>query len=387
MAMYKLYMIVSGFAVFLLLFYSLFLATTHRGQRQQNLLLAAFFVATALSNMDSVFIHLNTHFHATFRHVVHATMSFDYAMGPLLLLYACSRLHDGFQLKARHALHFLVFSAHLLFLLIRYGAADAAGQHSLDGTVWVFSKTEVQALTTLSSLHLMVYIGWIASILGLKRRAIKQVDSSNAARAYNWILLLSLGFGCAALMRFCNNLLWLQVPDIALLQVFDFKLVSIVGTFICASWILLKSLNEPDILLSDLNRKVLEIKQRPSLLPESTRAQYVDIIREYMLEHKPYLDSKLSLSQLADAMQMSPHHLSHVINAEFEQNFFDFINHHRIEEAKLMLESDPEHEYTITQIMYDAGFNSKSVFNTCFKRRTGLTPSQFRRRHSLPNTA
>jgi AraC-like DNA-binding protein/cbb3-type cytochrome oxidase subunit 3 len=386
MAMYQLYMMISGFAVFLLCFYAVFLATARRGQRRQNLLLAAFFVATAMSNMDSVFIHLNTHFHASFRHVVHATMSFDYAMGPLLLLYACARLHSDFKLKPIHALHFLVFGLHLCYLLVRYSLADSEGRHSPDGTVWVFSKTEVQALTTISTLHLLTYIGWIAHVLGRKRKEIKQVDSSGAARSYNWLLILSAGFGCAALMRFFNNLLWLQTPDAAILQVFDFKLVSISGTFLCASWVLLKSLNEPDLLLAKIDSKVLEIKQRPSLLPDSTRAQYVDIIREYMLEHKPHLDSKLSLGQLADALQMSSHHLSHVINAEFEQNFFDFINHHRIEEAKRMLE-EAEQDRTITEVMFDAGFNSKSVFNTCFKRRTGLTPSQYRSRCTLPDTA
>lgn len=65
----------------------------------------------------------------------------------------------------------------------------------------------------------------------------------------------------------------------------------------------------------------------------------------------------------------------------FGCNFFEFVSSYRVQEAKRRL-ADPSDTSSILQVMYDSGFNSKSVFNTAFKNNTGLTPSDFRRMHT-----
>jgi AraC-like DNA-binding protein len=100
-----------------------------------------------------------------------------------------------------------------------------------------------------------------------------------------------------------------------------------------------------------------------------------------MKQHKPYLNPELSLQMLANQLDIPPHYLSQVINEQLGQNFFDFINSHRIEEVKARL-LDPQYTHlTILAIAFDSGFNSKSAFNSAFKNQTGLTPSQFRTQH------
>ena len=54
---------------------------------------------------------------------------------------------------------------------------------------------------------------------------------------------------------------------------------------------------------------------------------------------------------------------------------------HRIEEAKKRLKDPKENQYVVLKIAYDVGFNSKSTFNTAFKKFTGMSPSEFREKH------
>ncbi|MGC9366431.1 MAG: helix-turn-helix domain-containing protein [bacterium] len=67
-----------------------------------------------------------------------------------------------------------------------------------------------------------------------------------------------------------------------------------------------------------------------------------------------------------------------MINESLQQNFFNFVNSYRIEEVKKMLVDEVNSDRTILEIMYECGFNSKSSFNSVFKKQTGLTPSQYR---------
>ncbi len=76
-------------------------------------------------------------------------------------------------------------------------------------------------------------------------------------------------------------------------------------------------------------------------------------------------------------MNISVNHLSQVINEQLGMTFFDYVNSYRVEEVKARLSSPDVKNFTLLGIAYDSGFNSKSSFNSIFKKFTGLTPSQF----------
>jgi AraC-like DNA-binding protein len=75
---------------------------------------------------------------------------------------------------------------------------------------------------------------------------------------------------------------------------------------------------------------------------------------------------------------MSTHNLSEILNTRLNQNFYDFINRYRVEEVKKRLSENDSGKFSLIAIAFDSGFNSKSSFNTIFKKLTGVTPSQFR---------
>ena len=105
----------------------------------------------------------------------------------------------------------------------------------------------------------------------------------------------------------------------------------------------------------------------------------VEKLEDLMTRVKVYQDPDLNLDGLADSMDTSPRSLSALINGHYNQNFYDFVNNYRVLDAKQRLQSPDEREKTVQNIFEDAGFNSKSTFNTFFKRVTGNTPTEFRR--------
>ena len=101
-------------------------------------------------------------------------------------------------------------------------------------------------------------------------------------------------------------------------------------------------------------------------------------LEELMATERPYLDSKLTLAQLADLLGISSNYLSQVINQQTGRNFFDYINSHRVNAAKEILADPARARVGVLTIAMDSGFNSKSAFYDAFKQHANMTPSQYR---------
>ena len=106
-----------------------------------------------------------------------------------------------------------------------------------------------------------------------------------------------------------------------------------------------------------------------------------------MDKEKPYRETGLTLPMLAHMIQVSPHHLSQVINEKLNKSFFDFVNEYRVDDAKKAMTGPDAGRFSILGIAMDAGFNSKSAFYTAFKKHTGITPSRFKELTKRPAIA
>lgn len=102
-----------------------------------------------------------------------------------------------------------------------------------------------------------------------------------------------------------------------------------------------------------------------------------------MEEEKLYEDPELTLQELANKLQLPPYQISQAINEGMKKNFYDLINSYRVEEAKRLLIDPKNINYTILSVGFEAGFNSKTTFNTVFKKFTGLTPTDFREKEKM----
>lgn len=112
-------------------------------------------------------------------------------------------------------------------------------------------------------------------------------------------------------------------------------------------------------------------------LSEKAEEHYQNVL-QLMAEEKLYRNPALNMKMLAEKANLSNGYLSQIINQKEGKNFYDFVNTYRIEEVKMHL-SDPNYaHYSILGIGLEAGFKSKSTFNTAFKKMTGQTPTAFK---------
>ncbi|WP_101448037.1 helix-turn-helix domain-containing protein [Aquimarina sp. MAR_2010_214] len=118
-------------------------------------------------------------------------------------------------------------------------------------------------------------------------------------------------------------------------------------------------------------------KKRKELLSKEQTKEYAQKLLNHIRQDTPYLNPDLTLKSLASHLEIHPNQLSWLINHEFNKNFSEFINHYRVEAFK-RISKDPKNSHiTLIGLAFESGFNSKTVFNTFFKKETGMTPMQY----------
>lgn len=133
------------------------------------------------------------------------------------------------------------------------------------------------------------------------------------------------------------------------------------------------TLKNPEIIFLPVMVKKYESK--PSGI-ESINELSLEL-EKIMVEKKPYLNPRLTLSELAEISGINSHLLSRIINEKHQKNFFAYINSYRIEEFKKIVQKQENKNLTLLAIAYESGFNSKTTFNTAFKKITNQTPKEY----------
>ena len=130
-------------------------------------------------------------------------------------------------------------------------------------------------------------------------------------------------------------------------------------------------------VLSISTQEDVAVEKRKLMTDEELIHRKANLV-ELMTQEQPFLDSEINLSRLAKIAEHTPHQLSYVINRGFNENFFQFINRYRVERAKELLVSKTSSKFSMVGIAFESGFNSKTSFNTTFKKLVGKTPSEYK---------
>jgi AraC-like DNA-binding protein len=125
------------------------------------------------------------------------------------------------------------------------------------------------------------------------------------------------------------------------------------------------------------------LKSSKPKLPDDKIGEIVKRVTELMETDRLYQEPELTLQQLSDKLQYPYYQVSQAINDGMNKNFYDLVNNYRIEEAKRLLLDPKNLNYTVLSVGFEAGFNSKTTFNTVFKKFTGLTPTEYRDKRKM----
>ena len=123
--------------------------------------------------------------------------------------------------------------------------------------------------------------------------------------------------------------------------------------------------------------------QRSGLKPEQAEL-FLETMLRFMETEKPYRNPDLTIHNLSEKLNISRNHLTEIINEKKEKNFFEFVNTYRVEEVKKLMTNAAYSHLNLYALGLEAGFKSKTAFNTNFKKLTGLTPSAWKNR-SVPD--
>lgn len=297
-------------------------------------------------------------------------------MAPALYLSILHFTSPNKTFKPGEYLHFIPF---LLFFCYMAPVAFISGSSTWGnlGALPPMLRT-IMGVIMLLSIKAQMLIYWVLSWRKLHQhqKNIRLINSNTASVDLSWLKYLLLGI---ALMLF----IWYAIVffDIQFVKTYS-SFGYLAGTLLIFYFLLAQKeiypFDEPELREIELiihEQKELDTPRKR--LPDRQLNELKSQLEHLMRHEKLYLNNELSLPQLAQEMSVTTHELSYLLNEGFGVNFFQYVNTYRVEEAKQLMLSEKHRHLNILGIAYSSGFNSKTTFNTAFKKETRLAPSQF----------
>jgi AraC-like DNA-binding protein len=355
-------------------FLALVLFTQQRGNRRANRVLALLILLFSLRLVETVGYW--TKYLLEFPHFWLTTASFSFLFGPLLYFYARFLTAENLKPGKRELLHLLPFALYLGWLVSFYRLSGDVKLRMLQKILAVENPTlpwPYFILFLLQISHMLLYTWLTLRSLKAHSQSVKGNGISLEKISLNWLRRLTIGFGSFVLLTLMY-VIWLQLGFPYSRGVDALVLIAVAGQIYIIGYM---TLRQPEIFSGTLALKNAPKYEKSALTPARAEVFLANLLR-VMETEKLFTNSDLKLQDLAQKLEIPAHHLSQIINEKLGQNFFDFLNQYRVQEAKKYL-TDPEKQpYTILSIALEVGFNNKASFNTAFKKHTGMTPSHFR---------
>ncbi len=358
------------------LFLAYFFIFGKKGNRQANLFLGITLIGFVLAMTEILLCYTNYMFKMVW--LIDFAEPTNLLFAPLVYMYIRAILYKPF--RKIECLHFVPFFLYLLYLSIVFYPADFNVKYNAYITAYYPNLP-----------HLPDETIWDNSIFFISRHTNDLFAISMLAYALASVWLLVQSAKQEKLAFFSQ-----QNPNLNWARRAVFWFVSILAVFVILKKIFTHDLGD-HLIAAHLTLIIYIIsfnvvrnssffsqenkpakKYEKSSLTSEIQENTLSKLQNLMETEKPFLEDSFSMPLLAKQLAVSPHHLSQILNESLGQSFFDFTAQYRVQEAqKLLLEKN---NLKIEEIAEMVGYNSKSAFNTAFKKITRLSPSEFRKK-------
>ncbi|NQV70430.1 MAG: AraC family transcriptional regulator [Pseudohongiella sp.] len=293
--------------------------------------------------------------------------------GALLYLYCRHSVLDD-RFRAKDLLHLLPIGICYLLNFDLLLAPDLLEQMYLQGIEPESARFALGMFILYA--QAFIYAGYTAHFIYRYQQLAQNNFANFNPDIFDWLWIVQ-GF---------NFVIWstkavaaVVTDNFVLMVVGDFLIVVLIYTIGMAQWRNPQLFKIAGPVKADLPEPGSDSDSKGAgALDEDTRSSLLETVVQYMKSQQAFLQSELSLQRLSEAVGISTHHLSEVLNQEEGRNFYNFVNGFRIDYVCDRLKVDDD--IKLLDLGLEAGFSSKSTFNSVFKKHTGMTPSQFRDR-------
>ncbi|MES2852030.1 MAG: helix-turn-helix transcriptional regulator [Bacteroidota bacterium] len=368
---------IARISVFVSLLMAFFLLTVKTENKLANRLFAWFFIISAI-DLSGFFV---TDYIQDYLDLMIFRWTICLLAMPLFYLYVLSVCYSDFRLKWKHLVHLLPILLVNLVFIPRLYLASNADMKLLSGDLE--HMPEIYLIQILIEFQYVFYIVSAFLILKKYREIYLENYTNPSTSTYKYLFQMTTVFLIAHGLVALKNLL--RYSDYRQMFLWLNVVVGSVALFITC-WLVMKALNHPE-LFRGINSKLqltkdilpeVEEKTASKNVQDDAISSQISILKQYMAQKEPFLDPSLTIQELANQIDIPVRDLSVLINHHMDQHFFDFVNEYRIQKAMGILKDQSRSQLTVLEILYEVGFNSKSSFNTSFKKHTNLTPTAYR---------
>jgi AraC-like DNA-binding protein len=302
-------------------------------------------------------------------------------IAPLLYLYVVLIIDNKKRFELRflwHMIPFVLVNIYMFFYI--YSKPPAWRIEFFEETSFVTRPILFNFILFIVVIVYPVYILWIYKLLKKHVKKIDRIYSCHDQIDLYWvnyllvsaIVIWALSLYSKFVSGYFNSLHYSNTT--MMIYFFELIIIMIVGYFGFKQGIIFIGGNDL------INTSEEKVKYKTSGFSSDAAKDFLPVLLNFMETKKPYLDSRLSISDLADQIEIPSYQLSQIINGQLGKNFFEFVNSYRVEEVKRRILDNQDKKFTLLALAFDSGFNSKSSFNSIFKKHTGLTPKEYMNR-------
>lgn len=355
------------------IFLSLVIMKVKKGNHKANRLLALLILCISIVISDTLI--LSTRIYHNFPYALHLYVPFFTVLGPLLYLYVKELVNYEYSLIFKDTLHFIPFLIAIGVMLPVYLQPGEVRINHMDNYILGTMMDEVEADRVWGAAQFQTWIYLILIWKMVKKHQVLLKNNFSTIDKINlsWVKYFVYWFVVIYIVGFLTSVL----PFIGINQ-FKLDVIMAILPTICIYAIGYRGLNQPTIFYKALeSKKVTTKKYEKSSLIEKELQNYKQKIINIMQEEKLYKDPNLTVDDLSKKLDILKNHVSQTINQAFNMNFYDFVNKYRVDEVKNEI-GNSSSKINLLEFAFNAGFNSKSTFNSAFKKHTSLTPTQYK---------